>query len=185
MVPIAEACRGELLTLDAELSACACNESEYRVYDGGLSVRAGQSCGLPHPNEKSRPKIEVTADRAELASGEDTVVIVRVTNSGPEAAVYRVVNRHLWTRLVQSNGQPFPDAVHASGPYNDEAFFELAPSGTMELRLPASASYDRWVGSGPSAKPERAKMSPGPYAIEVFLGELGGERTRLVPIHVR
>lgn len=185
MVPVADGCRGEHLTLDAELSPCACNESEYRVHDGGVSVRAGQWCGLPHPNETSRPKIEVTAERAELGSGEDTVVIVRVTNSGPDAAVYRVANRHLWTRLVQSNGQPFTDAVHASGPYNDEAFFELVPNGTMELRLPASASYDRWVGTGPSAKTERAKLSPGPYAIEVFLGELGGERTHLVPIRVR
>ena len=120
-----------------------------------------------------------------LAPGEGTNVVVRVTNPRPETSVYRVLNRHLTTRLVLKDGRPFPDAAHSSGPYNDEALFELPPNGAMELHVPVSGTYARWVGTGESATVEKAKLSPGMYAIEVFLGGLGGEGSRLVPMEVR
>jgi len=185
VAPVAAACRGAQLDLDAELSACACSETEYRVHEGKVAVRLGDWCGLPHPNERSRANVDVTAERTELAPGEGTTVRVRVTNPGPETSVYRVSNRHLSARLVLANGRPFPDAVHSSGAHNDEAHFELPPGGTMELRVPVSGTYSRWVGTGESAAMESAKLAQGGYGIEVFLGGLGGERSRVVAIRVR
>lgn len=185
IAPVADACRGEHLTFESELAACACGEREHRIYDGKLVQRAGDWCGLPHPNETARANLQVSAERTVLAPGERTNVFVRLTNPGPETSVYRVLNRHLTTRLVLKDGRALPDATHSSGPHNDEALFELPPNGAMELRVPVSGTYARWVGTGESASVEQAKLSPGTYAIEVFLGGLGGEASRLVPIEVR
>ncbi|HVJ91402.1 MAG TPA: hypothetical protein VM580_16480, partial [Labilithrix sp.] len=186
IVPVSEACRGEHLTLDAELSACACREREFSISNGGLAERAGYWCGLPHSNETTRANIGVSAERTVLAPGEGTNVVVRLTNSGPETSVYRILHRHISTDLVRADGRPLPDAALGwDGQYNEEALFELPPRGTMELRVPVSGTYWRWVGTGESSRTEKAKLSPGMYAIRVRLGELGGEGARLVPIEVR
>jgi hypothetical protein len=185
IVPIPDACRGAHLTLDEELSACACDETETRVVDGTPAVSAGRWCGLPHPNETRRATLAVSAERTVLAPGEGASVVVRLANPGPDTAVYRASNRHLSARLALANGQPFPDESLTSSRYADEALFELPPGGTMEVRLSVLGTYARWVGSGEGATIENAKLSPGTYAIQVFLGGLGGEASRLVAIQVR
>lgn len=171
VVPIPASCRGDHLSLDGELTACACSDAHYVQVDGKVSVRTGAWCGLPHPNEAAPVNVEVTAERPVVAAGERTTALVRVANPGGETAVVRVANRHLaWgTKIVQENGQWLPETTLSSGPANDEALVELLPHATVEIRIPVTVP----------------RLAPGRYAIRVPLNGLGGEAFRLVPVQVR
>lgn len=177
VVPIAQACRGSRLVLDDELSACACEDIER--FDHG--IRGGTWCGLPQSNESTEATIRVTTEREDLASGEDTSVVLTVTNPGPTTASYRAPTRFLWARFVAADGEVLPHSVFGSGRYREEAIFELAPKGTMTARIPVPGTYLRWKNEEDM---ERAPLAPGRYAIEVRLGGLGGEERRLLPVVV-
>jgi hypothetical protein len=133
-------------------------------------------------------EVSVVPERSVLATGEGTRVVLRVRNPNVTAAAYRLATRHLWARLVGADGAPFKDASLSSGTYRDEALVELAPGGVFEVSLPVSGTYARFTGSGSSATADRVedgRLAPGRYAIQVFVGGLGGADARLVPVEVR
>ncbi len=185
-IELAPACRGAVhlaanaAALDDDAWACACRETESM----GRSVRAGSWCGLPQANEGLPMELTVVAESTVLAPGEGVRVRIRLRNPNPTAATYRLPDRHLSARFVDLGGNPLTD-VHHSGPYRDEGLVELAPGGDLEISLEVAGTYARWSGSGADARIEQRRLAPGRYAVQVFVGGLGGEASRSVPIEVR
>jgi hypothetical protein len=191
VVPIPDTCRGARLTFSETTLAddswpCACHEELGSPSADGASrsVRAGDWCGLPQPNEGRAVDISVSADTA-LLQGAGTHVVVRLRNSGAVPASYRFPTRHLYIEWVSPDGSPLPHTVFGSGPYPDEAIVGLDPGGTLDLTLSVAGTRVAWDGDGEDAGITRQPLSPGHYALRVFLGGLGGVRARLIPVEVR
>lgn len=191
MVPVASACRGARLTLDGamldgERSPCSCSERDVRTRpDGRLEERAGTWCGPAHASETRSADVSALAERTVLAPGEGTRVTLRVRNPSAQPAVYRLATRHLSARFVLPSGAPLEDAALSSGPYNDEALFELEAGGSLEITLQVRGTYSRHARRGQGATVDDVPLAPGAYAIQVFTGGLGGVDSKLVPVEVR
>lgn len=170
LVPVADACRGTHLTFDRDtIASCACDERQYVRYDGKWMMRGALGCGASHPKEVALADVEVIVERSTLAPGEDARIQLVVVNPSDEALLLRLPSTRIEARIELPNGQRPADAVGSGNAASDhEALVELAPRGTLTLKVTATGSYDRWLDGGKST--DSSPFPPGEYRVRITTG---------------